>query len=142
MKKVTLTLFLGIFSLVTIFAQSTAKIEFNEEVHEFGEIPEGPKATHEFHFTNTGNSPLILTNVRTSCGCTSPFWPREPIAPGESSKISVEYNTQNRVGPFNRSVTITSNADTPSKQLFIKGTVVKEGSSSGMPTRQRSIVDQ
>lgn len=99
-------------------------IDFKIETHDFGELAEGPKVTHEFKFTNVGKEPLVIDNVRASCGCTTPDWPREPIAPGESDVITVIYNTKKRLGPFNKAVTITSNAYMPTKRLYIKGKVI------------------
>src|SRR5580698_10167170 len=58
---------------------------FPEESFTFGEVPEGPQVTHEFKFTNTGKEPLVLSNVKASCGCTTPSWPKEPILPGKES---------------------------------------------------------
>ncbi|UTW64708.1 DUF1573 domain-containing protein [bacterium SCSIO 12741] len=89
--------------------ESGPKVEFEKEVHDFGELVQGDPAVYEFVFTNTGNEPLIISNSRGSCGCTVPSWPREPIAPGKSSTIRVKYDS-NRIGPINKSVTITCNA--------------------------------
>ncbi len=102
------------------------EITFEHEVWDFGEVPEGPKVRHDFWFTNTGKEPLIIHQVRTSCGCTSPFWPKEPILPGQKGKITVEYNTKGRPGPFHKAITIYSNAKTPTKVIYIKGVVVRQ----------------
>lgn len=116
------------------------KLIFKEETYGFGEIPEGPQVTHEFKFTNTGKEPLILSNVKASCGCTTPSWPKEPILPGKDAVILVTYNTQGRPGPFTKSITITSNADTPTKIIFIKGEVVKEDPTKSVPMEQPSML--
>ena len=101
-----------------------AKIEFAKEVHDYGTINNGADGVCVFEFTNTGNEPLILANVKGSCQCTVPEWPKEPIAPGEKAKITVKYNTKNP-GPINKSVTITSNAiNEPTKVIRIKGNVL------------------
>lgn len=109
-----------------LFAQeveSGAKIEFEKEVHDYGSIQQDADGNCEFVFTNTGDQPLILSNVKGSCQCTVPSWPKEPIAPGKSAVIKVKYNTKN-VGPINKSVTITSNAvNEPTKVIRIKGNV-------------------
>ncbi|MDZ7740844.1 MAG: DUF1573 domain-containing protein [Bacteroidota bacterium] len=76
-----------------------------------------------FTFTNKGQKPLVLSNVRASCGCTVPQWPREPVAPGEKGEIKVKYNT-NRPGSFNKSITVNSNAANSMVRLRIKGQVV------------------
>ena len=83
---------------------------------------QGADGTCEFKFTNTGKEPLILSKPQSSCGCTVPTWPQEPILPGKSDVIKVTYNTNN-VGPINKTVTVTSNAKTSRLVLSIKGTV-------------------
>ncbi len=119
---------------------NAAKMAFKEESYNFTEVPEGPQVTHEFKFTNTGKEPLILTNVRASCGCTTPSWPKEPILPGKDGAILVTYNTQGRPGAFNKSITITSNADAPEKIIYIKGEVVKAEPEKSVPVEQPSLL--
>jgi len=101
-------------------------IKFNSENFDFGEVIEGRLASHEFEVTNTGNQPLIVSNVQASCGCTSPHWTREAIMPGKSGTIKATYNSAGRPGQFNKSLTITSNAGNGSKTVFIKGNVIKK----------------
>lgn len=84
-------------------------ITFKTTTHDYGEIYKGADGGYDFVFTNTGNEPLILSKPRSSCGCTVPSWPKEPILPGEENKIKVTYNTT-KLGAFNKSVTIYSNA--------------------------------
>ncbi|HBX52157.1 MAG: hypothetical protein A2275_16070 [Bacteroidetes bacterium RIFOXYA12_FULL_35_11] len=96
------------------------KFEFLE--YDFGTVKKGTDMKIDFKFTNTGKSPLILNNVKSSCGCTTPSWPKEPIAPGKGNSIKVEYDSK-RVGPFTKSITISTNAKTPSIDIIIKGTV-------------------
>lgn len=104
-------------------------ISVDKEVHDYGTIAQGADGTCEFTVTNTGTEPLILTRCKGSCGCTVPKCEKAPIKPGETSSISVKYDT-NRVGPINKSVTITSNAvNEPTKVVRIKGKV--EGSAAG-----------
>lgn len=86
-----------------------AEIKFTKEEHNFGRIERKSKAETEFTFTNTGTAPLILSEVKSSCGCTVPEWPKEPVAPGASASIIVKYNTA-KVGSFNKSITVYSNA--------------------------------
>lgn len=133
MKYLFSLLFISIISLT--FAQSNAKIVFEEETFDFGELPEGPKVETEFVFTNTGTEPLIITNAKGSCGCTVPSWPRNPIAPGETGAITVVYNTARRPGQFTKTITLTSNADTPTKVIKIRGSVVKEADEETMPVK-------
>lgn len=97
-------------------------LEFEELNHDYGTIEQGSDGTYSFVFTNAGTEPLILKNVRSSCGCTIPEWPREPINAGESSTILVKYNT-NRVGPFSKSISVYSNAQEAPVVLRIKGEV-------------------
>lgn len=104
--------------------QDRARISFKSVDHDFGTIPTGAEAKHYFVFTNEGASPLVIMNVRTACGCMVPSWPREPIAPGKRDSLAVEYNTKIR-GTFSKSITVQSNASTPSVELKISGTVVK-----------------
>ena len=85
------------------------EIEFEKLVHDYGEVPYNGNGECEFRFTNTGNEPLILQKPRSSCGCTVPTWPKEPILPGESDVIKVTYRTT-KVGQINKSITVTSNA--------------------------------
>jgi len=100
-----------------------AKIEFETETIDYGTIAHNADGNREFKFTNTGNSPLVISNAKGSCGCTVPTWPKEAIAPGASAVITVKYAT-NRVGAFSKSVTLTSNAvNSPTKIIRIKGTV-------------------
>ena len=102
---------------------SGATIEFEKEVHDYGTIKQHGDGACEFVFVNKGTEPLIISNARGSCGCTVPSWPKEPIKPGESASIKVKYDTK-RVGPINKSVTITSNAgNEPTKVIRIKGKV-------------------
>lgn len=100
---------------------SQAIISFENTTHDFGQIPEGVVATHEFKFKNEGNSPLIISKVQASCGCTTPYWTKDPIAPGQEGIITASYNSKGRPGSFNKSITITSNASEPVTRIFIKG---------------------
>lgn len=99
------------------------EISFTKVVHDYGTIEQNADGTCEFDFTNTGNEPLVLSTVRSSCGCTVPQWPREPILPGKSEKIKVKYDTR-RMGAINKSITVLSNAKTSSVVLRISGKVV------------------
>ncbi len=103
-------------------------IAFKVLEHDFGEVIEGETPSYDFEFTNKGDAPLILTNVRASCGCTTPHWPREPIKPGETGKITAVYNSKGRPGAFHKSITVqTNDPDERLVVLIIKGTVVKKG---------------
>jgi hypothetical protein len=123
MKKfIALVMFIALGTALN--AQSkVAKIEFKESTIDYGEIARGSDGVRVFEFTNTGNAPLVISNVASSCGCTIPKKPTEPVQPGETGVIEVKYDT-NRVGPIRKTVTVTSNAETPTIALKIKGKVL------------------
>jgi cyclophilin family peptidyl-prolyl cis-trans isomerase len=103
-----------------------SKIQFNKETHDYGIIKYNADPYCVFEFKNTGNEALLITEARGSCGCTVPEWPKEPIAPGATGMLKVTYDTK-RVGSFQKSVTITSNAvNDPVKVVNIKGEVLPE----------------
>lgn len=106
------------------------KIEFDEETFEFGTVMEGEKIKNIFEFTNTGKEPLVISNAKGSCGCTVPEWPKEPILPGETGQILVQFDSKGKgkIGGNKQSkrVTITTNTDPANNYLVIKGTVEKE----------------
>ena len=97
-------------------------IKFDKLVHDYGEIDQHADGNCEFKFTNQGKEPLILSNVRSSCGCTVPVWPRQPILPGQSDVIKVKYDTK-RVGLINKSIQVYSNATEKTVVLKIKGKI-------------------
>jgi hypothetical protein len=102
---------------------SLAEISFDHDTHDFGTIEHAGNGTYEFKFKNTGKEPLIISDAKGSCGCTVPTYPKNvPIKPGETQVIKVTYDTK-RAGNFTKTVTVTSNAKTPSKVLTIKGKV-------------------
>lgn len=85
-------------------------ITFAETSHDFGNVPEkGGSVSHEFHFTNTGNAPLLILNVTASCGCTKPDAPKKPIQPGESDRIKVTYLPDGRPGEFSKNISVKTN---------------------------------
>jgi len=100
------------------------KIAFAETEYDFGTIDFGGNAVHYFVFSNTGRVPLVILNVRTSCGCTVPAWPRAPVTRESRDSLRVEYNTKVK-GTFNKLITVQSNAINAVVELKIKGNVVK-----------------
>ncbi|PKP36109.1 MAG: hypothetical protein CVT98_09110 [Bacteroidetes bacterium HGW-Bacteroidetes-15] len=123
MKKIFLLTIIIIFISITVsVAQSGPVISFNKTVHDYGIITQNDNGNCVFEFTNTGDEPLILSSVRSSCGCTVPKWTKEPILPKASSNINVHYDTK-RTGAINKQVTVISNASTPTVVLKIKGLV-------------------
>lgn len=139
MKKFIATLSLSALVLGAFAQENTATvtgsgpmISLDKEVHDYGLIEQNANGTCEFKVTNTGDQPLIISNCKGSCGCTVPKCETAPIAPGASSIITVKYATE-RVGPINKSVTITSNAvNAPTKIIRIKGEV--KASATPTPT--------
>ncbi|MBR1996126.1 MAG: DUF1573 domain-containing protein [Paludibacteraceae bacterium] len=100
-------------------------ITFTKTTHDFGKINEADgRVTTIFEFKNEGMTPLVLTNVRASCGCTTPKWTHEPIEPGQIGQITVTYNPSGRPGRFQKTVTVTSNATVATTKLYIKGEVI------------------
>lgn len=102
--------------------KGNAEIIFAQENHDYGEITFKGDGNCEFAFRNTGKTPLLLTHVKSTCGCTVPEWPSEPIKEGEQGVIKVSYDTQ-RVGTFMKSIYVYSNASNGVQKLYIRGTV-------------------
>jgi|TARA_B110000977_G_scaffold179309_1_gene237792 hypothetical protein len=124
MKNIITTFCLFLAFSYNGFSQTVGpKIEFQSSVVDYGEIVKGSDGIRIFTFVNSGDMPLEITKVYSSCGCTIPKKPEAPIAPGESGEIQVKYDT-NRVGPIRKTITVNSNAsETPIVSLKIKGTV-------------------
>lgn len=153
MKKILYTILFVAAAGTVAMAQTTApsaaapevnndpnapEITFETEVHDFGTIEYGGNGSYDFKFTNTGKSPLIISNARGSCGCTVPKWPKEPIAKGQSGVINVQYDTK-RPGPFTKTVTISSNGKSANKVITIKGTVQPaEPAENTMPVKKEN----
>jgi len=141
MKKVAILFLSGILSIsafaqkvekavpekVEVTSKSGAKIEFKEEVIDYGTIEKGADGIRKFEFTNTGTEPLIISRVYSSCGCTIPKKPEDPVLPGETGEIEVKYDTK-RVGPIRKTISVYSNAGATPFPLKIKGTIVAEKS--------------
>lgn len=125
MKKILLTTLM----MVLVFAgyaavdNGQAEITFETTTHDFGSFPESsPKVTCTFNFKNTGDAPLIIHQAIASCGCTVPDYPKAPIKPGESGKITVTYNGAGKFpGHFKKSITIRTNAKQEMSRLYIEG---------------------
>jgi len=106
--------------------QPTTTVSWDKEEHDFGNIDEGDKVSTVFTFTNTGSEPLIISSAKGSCGCTVPKWPKEPIAPGGTGSIDVEFNSKNKPGRQTKTVTIQANTDPNPIRLKIKAEVAKD----------------
>ena len=141
MKKTILCLSIALGLAFSTFAQpelvTGPAISIDKDTHDYGDIAWDSNGACQFKVTNTGNEPLIISNCQGSCGCTVPKCDPNPIAPGASSLIDVKYDTK-RTGPFQKSVTINSNAvNTPVKVVTIKGTVAADPGSAptGAPVK-------
>ncbi|WP_298761959.1 DUF1573 domain-containing protein [uncultured Psychroserpens sp.] len=106
-----------------IYSTKVAVIKFKTEVVDYGTITQNSDGTRLFSFTNTGDAPLLITNVKASCGCTVPSYSKAPILPGESGELSIKYDTK-RLGAFTKTITVTSNAEGGNKILKIKGNII------------------
>lgn len=108
----------------------TTTLRFEEEIADFGTIRDGEKVTHTFTFTNTGDQPLILSNVRGSCGCTVPSWDSDPIPPGETGSLTVEYDSRNKGSVDGKVdtkfVTVTANTTPSTHRLTVRANVVSD----------------
>lgn len=125
MKRLAIAVFVLLMT-ATLSAQMNApQINFEKKAHDFGQIKEsdGP-VTYVFKFNNIGNEPLVLKNVRASCGCTTPKWTKEPILPNGEGKLEVTYNPRNRPGSFRKTITVTTNAEPANVYLSIAGKVI------------------
>jgi len=105
-------------------AGPTTSISFDETTFDFGTVNEGEMVSHTYKFTNTGSETLVLSDAKGSCGCTVPKWPREPIAPGASAEITVEFNSKNKKGKRNQKVTLTANTNPPQTFIYLTGEVL------------------
>ncbi|MBK7872702.1 MAG: DUF1573 domain-containing protein [Saprospiraceae bacterium] len=119
---------------------SGAAMAFEAETIDYGVIDQGAEPVRVFKFTNTGTEPLIIKNAQGSCGCTVPSYSTAPVLPGETSEIKVKYDT-NRVGKFTKTVTLTTNANPETMRLTIKGEVLAKDKPTGVPSGQKSIIN-
>ncbi len=125
-KKYITTVAVVFITLGLALAQQNGPhIAFDKVVHDYGKIKEdGGIAKYKFEFTNTGSAPLIVNNIRATCGCTSSEHTKKPVNPGEKGFVSAEYNPKNRPGPFSKTLRVYSNsAENPNVVLRIKGNV-------------------
>lgn len=111
---------------ISASAQTDNKAEFKfvEEKHDFGKVPQGKPVTTDFVYTNIGVEPLILTEVKPTCGCTIADYTKTPVKHGDKGSIKITYNAAVEA-PFNKTIVVTSNAKTPTKYLVIVGEVIK-----------------
>lgn len=141
MKNLFAVLFVGLMSIGAFAQEAKAKIEFKTDVIDYGTIEKGADGKRTFEFTNTGDAPLVITNAKSTCGCTVPSWPKEAILPGESGTIVVKYNT-NRLNKIAKTITVYSNAERPTVALRIKGMVVDPNKTSVLEKKSKSLIEE
>ncbi|MBC3757356.1 DUF1573 domain-containing protein [Hyunsoonleella sp. SJ7] len=141
MKHLITILFVGLISFSFNAQGKVAKIEFKETTIDYGTIEKGSNGVRVFEFTNTGDAPLIISKVTSSCGCTIPKKPEDPIMPGKTGQIEVKYDT-NRVNPIRKTITVMSNAETPTVALKIKGLVVDPSKNNVLEKKTKSLVEK
>lgn len=107
----------------TVDTTVVARMTFAEPTFEFGAVSQGEVVKHEFIFTNTGAQPLLITDARSTCGCTVPNYPKQPVAPGEEAVINVAFDTKNKSGRQSKPVTITANTYPATTTIYVAGTV-------------------
>ena len=141
MKNFLTILFIGLISLSVNAQDKVAEIEFKQTTIDYGTIEKGADGVRTFEFTNTGNAPLVISKVSSSCGCTVPKKPEGPIMPGKTGEIEVKYDT-NRVNPIRKTITVVSNAKTPTVALKIKGKVIDPSKTSVLNNKKKSVMEQ
>lgn len=132
--KTTYTLLFALFFSAIINAQ---EFKFEKETIDYGKITKGTDGKRTFSFTNIGDAPLVIERVQSSCGCTIPKKPENPIMPGEKGEIEVSYDT-NRLGGFSKTIVVHSNAKNKQKSIKIKGYV---GKGISLAKEQKSIIE-
>ncbi len=124
---IILVLSIGLFNANTVdfgtYDAKVAIIKFKTQVIDYGTVEQNSDGTRIFTFTNEGDAPLLITKVKTSCGCTVPSYSKAPILPGDTGELEIKYNTK-KLGVFTKTVTVTSNAEGGNKILKIKGNIV------------------
>ena len=124
---VILVLAIGFFNATSTefdkYDTKVAVLKFKTEVIDYGIVEQNSDGTRIFTFTNEGDAPLLITKVKTSCGCTVPSYSKAPIMPGDSGELEIKYNTK-KLGAFTKTVTVTSNAEGGNKILKIKGNII------------------
>lgn len=124
MKKRTLGILATFVAIIGFVSMTVAigEFKFEKETHDFGNIPHNKPASYSFQFSNTGDAPIIINEVKPSCGCSVAEFTKTPIKPGDTGSVTVTYNAAAK-GPFTKQFTIKSNTKTPIKTLTIKGNV-------------------
>lgn len=139
MKNLVTILFVTLFAFAVNAQEKMAKIEFETTTIDYGTIEKGADGVRVFKFKNTGDAPLIVSKVSSSCGCTVPKKPEKPVMPGEMGEIEVKYDTK-RVMPIRKTITVLSNAKTPTVALKIKGEVIDPSKTSVLEKKDKSVM--
>ncbi len=124
-KLIVLSLLISTCLLASMAQHAKPNLAFDNVIHDFGEVKEdGGSKSFEFKFKNTGGQPLVIHNVKASCGCTTPQWTRKPIPPGGTGFVKAIFDPRNRPGNFNKTITVSSNAQNATVILRINGKVL------------------
>ena len=108
----------------TANAANAPVMKFEKDSHDFGKIKQGDKVNYDFKFTNTGKSPLIISEAHATCGCTIPQWPKTPVKPGESALIQVTFNSAGKTGLQDKQITVTANTVPAQTMVHLIGEVL------------------
>jgi hypothetical protein len=144
MKKMLFPFLISLFLGFAASAQNTDTVQagaatvpaegpvlaFVEKSHDFGDIKQGEKVSYTFTFTNTGNKPLIISNVATTCGCTVSKWTKEPVAPGKSGEVSATFDSTGKMSMQKKVVTVYSNSATGIQTVSLVTNVLPNNSRS------------
>lgn len=128
MKRIIAAFVLVVLTIFGVHAQQGPKFQFKEESFDFGTVTDGAKVVHKYEFTNVGDQPLMIMKAEAGCNCTTVDWPKTPINPGKTGVMTVTFNSEGKVGPAMKEITIKSNAVLPNKNMarysiFLKGKV-------------------
>jgi len=118
---------LMVFAVQAQTDKKGAVIDFKEKSIDFGDITQGDRVEHTFVFTNNGDTPLVISNVAVTCGCTAPNWPKQPIPPGAKGELRVVFNSAGKMGKQNSVVRIYSNASEPIEKVSLISNVLPKG---------------
>ena len=115
---------------------NVAKLAFEESFYNFGEVNEGEVVTHSFQFKNVGKMPLVIADARSTCGCTVPEWPKDPIPPGQSGTIEVRFNTAGKKKHQRKPIYITANTYPARNEVYLEGQVIPKEPTSKIATNK------
>ena len=115
---------------------NVAKMAFEESSYHFGEVKEGEIVTHNFRFENVGKMPLVISDARSTCGCTVPEWPKDPISPGEKGTIEVRFNTSGKKNNQRKPIFITANTYPAKNEIYLEGIVTPKNPTAKIATNQ------